>query len=199
MKIAALSTTCILALLAAPAFAQDSASAGGEMSAQTELVGNMGKIEANIAESQARLFTHMLLPSDNPEREAYGEAFKEDLDSVDSYLSEVQNSDLPDGATDEIERFASEWNKVKEMAQGLTTYSRDNLAPVEEIQTYANAVLELDDYIDAALVAAGLPDDDDGPDATGATGAASGSEAMPQGSASGSASGSATTGTGTTN
>ncbi|AUH32123.1 hypothetical protein [Paracoccus tegillarcae] len=154
--------TSVLAIATLPAFAQETETP--DMTGQAELVGNMGKIEANIAEAHARLFTHMLLPQDDEERQTYSEAFSNDIASVDEYLSLVQDSDLSAEGAAEIENFAAEWSEVKDLADGLTDASRDELASVDDIKAFSNAVLELDDYIDAALEAAGLPDDDDAPE-----------------------------------
>ena len=161
MKRSIATATVFAALIAAPVMAQDAAAPATNMAAQTELVGNMGKIEANIAEAHSRLFTHMLLAADDDAREDYAQRYAEDVASVDEYLALVQASDVPEGALTQIEGFATEWTGVKEMGTALTANSRDDLASVEDIKAYSDAVLGLDDYIDEALEAAGLPDDDD--------------------------------------
>lgn len=157
MKFYTAAVATAMALAAGPALSQDTP----ELSTQATLVGNMGKIEANIAEAQARLFTHMLLPEDDTDREGYAESAMEDMASVDAYLAEVRAVDLPEEAQTQIDGFEAEWTTVKDMASGLSDASRDNLASVDDIKAYAEAVSGLDNYIDAALVAAGLPDDDD--------------------------------------
>lgn len=168
-------------VVSAPAFAQDAATpeAGmapdaamgtsdadmaltdGDMAMpDAELVGNMGKIESNIAEAAAKLYLLALMPAGGDGREEALSEYRDDLASVDDYLPSIGEMDLPQEVMSEIEGFSGSWEEAKAPSADLEDAGRDNLPGAEALAAHDEAFESLDDYIDAALVLAGVDDSD---------------------------------------
>lgn len=141
-----LSRAAALALLAAPAAAQES------VSAETlTLYAAMSKLEANKAEAAGALLLAAMPGHSDAVYEEAREDWESDGEQLEGYIAAIREMDLADDQRAAIDAFAEGWAEAVETGTPLVENFEDSAAYRARVFDWWESLDELDDAIDDAL------------------------------------------------